>query len=110
MRKLTPFELSMAFCVEVVRQLWDRGLYRQNKWLQMCHDEWFDVWTIWRTSITMKDVDRQVAELNPEPVSVPEPIYWEEKEGETPLGGPIGFTYDFVDNPGSGPDSVQGPE
>lgn len=88
----------MAFLVEVIRILWDKGLYRQNKWLQMTHDEWFDVWTTWRTGITMKDVDRQIETLNPNPVQMPEPVYWEEKEGDTPLGGAMGLRNEFTDH------------
>lgn len=98
MRQLTPTEVFMALCVDVVRNLWDRGLYRQNKWLQMCHDEWFEVWTIWRTSITMKDVNRQTEVLNPNPVEMSKPVYWEEKEGDTPLGGAMGLRNEFTDH------------
>lgn len=98
MRELTPTEVFMAFCVEVVRQLWNKGLYRQNKYAQMCHDAWFDVWTIWRTQLTMKEVDRQVEELNPEPVQFSEAVHWEEENGETPLGGAMGISHDFYDH------------
>jgi len=97
MRKLTPTEVFMAFCVEVVRQLWDRGLYRQNKYAQMCHDQWFEVWTIWRTGKTMKDVDRQIEEMFYEPEIEP-PVYYEEQNGETPLGGVMGIRNEFTDH------------
>jgi hypothetical protein len=96
--------------VDIIRHLWDHGLYRDNKWLKMCHDYWFDYWVEYKTQATMKDVDEQVAELNPEPVSVPDPIYWEETEGETLLGGSMGLSYDFVDRSGSSSDPVQGAE
>ena len=96
--------------VDIIRHLWDHGLYRDNKWLKMCHDYWFDYWVEYKTQITMKDVDEQIAELNPEPVSVPDPIYWEETEGERLLGGSMGFSYDFVDRSGSSSDPVQGAE
>lgn len=98
MRKLTPTEVFMAFCVEVVRQLWDRGLYRQNKYAQMCHDQWFEVWTIWRTGKTMEDVDRQISDLNPEPVVFGKPVYYEEQDGETLLGGAMGIRNEFTDH------------
>ena len=109
MRKLTPSEVLMAFLVDVIRNLWDKGMYRQDKWLQMCHDEWFDVWTIWRTSITMSDVDRQIEEMHSEPL-IDDPIYWEEEKGETPLGGAMGFSYDFVDRSRGRSNPVQGAE
>lgn len=86
MKGLTSIEIVYAFLVEVTRILWDRGLYRQNKWLIRIHEEWFDVWTIWRTHLTMKDVDRQVEKLL-ETSQVDEPTFTETLEGETPLGG-----------------------
>ena len=86
----------MALVVEIIRALWDKGLYRDNKWLRLCHDNWLHHWIDWRTSLTMEDVDQQAKELTPEP-KVVKPLYWEEEEGETPLGGPMGFRYDFVD-------------
>lgn len=97
MPRLTPTEVFMAFCVEVVRQLWDRGLYRQNKYARMCHDQWFDVWTIWRTGKTMEDVDRQIEEMFYEPEIEP-PVYYEEQNGETPLGGAMGIRNEFTDH------------
>lgn len=86
----------MAFLVEVIRILWDKGLYRQNKWLQMIHDEWFEVWTIWRTGITMKDVDRQIEEMFHESEIDP-PVFSEELEGETPLGGKMELRAPWLD-------------
>ena len=56
----------------------------------------------------MINVDQQAKDLTPPP-EVIKPIYWEEGEGETPLGGPIGFTYKFDDAPSSA-DPLQGPE
>ena len=32
-----------------------------------------------------------------EPVIVEEPTWTDQEEGETPLGGPLGFSYDFVE-------------
>lgn len=86
----------MAFLVEVIRILWDKGLYRQNKWFQMTHDEWFDVWAIWRTGLTMEDVDRQAEELTPDPVVAP-PVFSEEIEGETLLGGKMELRAPWLD-------------
>ena len=87
-----------ALAVEVIRLLWDQGLYRDNEILKMCHDNWFSFWVDWRTSLAMEDVDRQVEELNPDPVQFNEPIYWEEEHGETPLGGAMGISHDFTDH------------
>ena len=95
----------MALVVELIRVLWDKGLYRDNKWLRLCHDNWLHHWLDWRTHLTMEDVDQQAKELTPEPEIV-KPVYWEEEEGETPLGGPMGFRYDFVDDARSDSDSV----
>lgn len=78
----------MALVVEVIRDLWDRGLYRQNPTLKRIHDHWFDVWVSWRTDLTMKDVDRQIEEIR-EPSGVDKPIFIEEADGETLLGGPM---------------------
>jgi len=97
---LTATEICMAFLVEVIRILWDKGLYRQNKWLQMTHDEWFDVWTIWRTGLTMKDVDRQIEEMFCEPEIGP-PVFSEELEGETPLGGKMELRAPWLDEENS---------
>lgn len=105
MKKLPAKRVMKALVVEVIRILWDRGLYRDNKWLRLCHDNWLHHWLDWRTSLTMEDVDQQAKELTPEPEIV-KPVYWEEEEGETPLGGPMGFRYDFVDDAGSNSDSV----
>ena len=108
MKRLTSTEVFMAFLVEVIRQLWDHGLYHNNEYLKKCHDEWFWAWTEWKTQKTMQDVDRQIGEMFYE-TEIEPPLYWEEEEGETPLGGPMGFSYDF-DNTPSSSDSVQGTE
>ena len=36
-----------ALTVEIIRILWDRGLYRQNKLLQQIHENWFEFWVEW---------------------------------------------------------------
>lgn len=77
--------------VEIIRRLWDRGLYWNNPWLKQIHDNYFDLWTSWRAAKTMDAIDMPEV---PDP-EIPDPIYWEETEGETPLGGPMGFSYEF---------------
>lgn len=103
----------MALCVELIRRLWHRGLYRNNPWMKRCHDYWFDTWVEFRTELTMNSVDRQIEELNPNPVEMTKPVYWEE-DGDSALGGAMGITHEAFDRPhhdaGSLPDSVQGPE
>jgi len=78
-----------ALVVEIIRSLWDEGLYRQNPTLKRIHDEWFSFWVEWKTEVTMQDVDRQIEELV-EPAEVDAPVFWEE-EGNTPLGGKMGL-------------------
>ena len=95
--KSIDHKVVKALVVEVIRNLWDRGLYRDNKWLRMCHDNWICFWIDWRAALTMKEVDEQAKELTPEPEIV-KPVYWEESEGETPLGGPLGYRYEFSDD------------
>lgn len=89
-------KVAKALVVEIIRVLWDRGLYRDNKWLRMCHDNWLSFWIDWRTAKTMEDVDRQIEDILVESEMDP-PLYWEEETGETPLGGAMGYTYDFYD-------------
>ena len=107
-RAFTVTETLQALTVEIIRRLWDQGKYRDNKWLRLCHDNWIGIWIDWKTQATMINVDQQAKDLTPPP-EVVKPIYWGEEEGETPLGGPIGFTYKFDDAPSSA-DPLQGPE
>lgn len=107
MNRIDP-RVARALVVEIIRVLWDKGLYRDNKWLRMCHDNWIGYWIDWRASLTMKGVDRQIEEMSHEP-SIEPPLYWEQEEGETPLGGALGYTYEFDDAPSS-TDPVQGAE
>ena len=44
----------------------------------------------------MQDVDRQTAELTP-PAEVDKPIFTEESEGETPLGGKMELRAPWLD-------------
>lgn len=95
--KLTPTQVCKALVVEVIRRLWDRGLYRTNTILQQIHDNWFDLWIEFKTQKTMNEVDQQIKELNPNPVEFAEPVHWENEHGETPLGGAMGISHDFND-------------
>ena len=108
LRNLTVAKRLRAVAVDIIRRLWEAGLYRDNKWLQMIHENWIGHWIDVKTAVTMRSVDAQTEALTPEP-EVIKPVYWEEEEGETALGGPLGYTYYFDDAPG-GADSVQGPE
>ena len=108
MTRLTPAETFVAFLVEVIRQLWDRGIWNDNKLLRAYHDLHIDTWIDFRAERTMRRVDKQAKDLTPEP-EVKAPLYWEQEEGETPLGGPLGYTYRFDDSRSSS-DPVQGPE
>lgn len=84
--------------VEIIRIFWDHGLYRDNPWLQKIHTTWFNHWVEYKTKQTMQSVDKQIEELNPEPVEISKPIYWEEEEGDTPLGGAMGLRHEFTDD------------
>jgi len=83
--------------VDVIRRLQDRGFYRDNKWLNMCHEAWFSYWVDYRTCLTMQDVNEQVKELVL-PTEVDKPVFSEELEGETPLGGSMNLTAPWHDN------------
>ena len=94
LRNLTVTKRLQAVAVDIIRRLWDRGLYRDNKWLKMIHENWIGHWIDVKTAVTMRSVDAQAADLTPEPEII-KPVYWEETEGETALGGPLGYTYRF---------------
>ena len=83
-----------ALVVDIIRRLWSQKMYEQNKWLRMIHDNWIGHWIDVKSAATMRSVDKQAAKLTPEP-EVIKPVYWEEAEGETALGGPLGYTYRF---------------
>ena len=108
LREITVTKRLQALVVDIIRRLWDRKLYRDNKWLKMIHENWIGHWIDVKTAVTMRTVDTQAADLTPEPEII-KPVYWEETEGETALGGPLGYTYRFDDAPG-GADPVQGAE
>ena len=83
-------ELIQAYVVEIIRRLWDEGENRDNKWLKMVHDNWFDVWVKWKTDLTMRNVDRQAEELVDQwdvAESAYDYVFSENLKGETPLGG-----------------------
>ncbi len=83
--------------VEIIRRLWDRGLYIDNPWFHRVHDNYFDLWVDWRTAKTMESVDAQTTDLTEDP-EIPAPIYWEDTEGPTPLGGPMRLHNEFTDD------------
>ena len=85
-----------GFVVDVIRRLWDRGLYSDNKWLKMCHENWFQYWVDYRACLTMQDVDRQIEELSV-PSEVAKPIFTETLEGETPIGGEMRYRAPWLD-------------
>ena len=91
----TCFTLQ-GFTVDVIRRLWGHGMYRDNKWLKMCHENWFQYWVDYKTCLTMRDVDAQVEELL-EPSEVDKPIFTETLEGETPLGGEMRLRAPWLD-------------
>jgi hypothetical protein len=63
----------------------------------MCHEAWFDYWVDYRTCLTMQDVDLQIEELFMESEIDP-PVFSEELEGETALGGSMGLTAPWHEN------------
>tara|TARA_B100000035_G_scaffold127128_1_gene108164 strand:- start:257 stop:556 length:300 start_codon:yes stop_codon:yes gene_type:complete len=86
LRSLTVIKRLQALAVDIIRRLWDRGLYRDNKWLEMVYQNWLHHWIDVKTAVTMDDVDRQIEKLVEDPY-IQEFIVSEELEGETPLGG-----------------------
>ena len=95
-RVFTWQELLQALTVDVIRRLWDSDQYRDNKWLKLIHDNWFDIWTEWKTDLTMRDVDQQIEELFEESEVTPH-LFTEELEGETPLGGEMRLRAPYMD-------------
>lgn len=107
-REITVTKRLQALVVEIIRRLRDHGYLHNEKYSTMIHDAWLHHWIDVKTANVMDSVDEQVADLTPEP-EVVKPVYWEETEGETALGGPLGYAYHFDDAPG-GADPVQGAE
>lgn len=102
--------IYQGLVVEIIKILWDHGYYRDNPWLNRVYDNWFSYWVDYKTKQSMDEVDRQIEELNPDPVELTKPIYWEEEKGETPLGGPIGISSAYTDNAPGSTDPLQGSE
>ena len=85
-----------GFAVDLIRELWDRGLYQDNECLQAISKEWFGYWVDYRTCLTMEDVDAQIEELV-QPTEVAKPLFTEIKEGESPLGGMMRLRAPWID-------------
>lgn len=101
-KRFTVRETLQVLTVEVIRCLWDRGRYRDNKWLQKVHDNWFMVWVEWRTQVTMRNVDHQAEQLvtdweEDEGPAIDAFEYSERLEGNTPLGGEMRLRVPFMD-------------
>lgn len=77
-----------AIVVEFIEGLWDRGIRYLDTFLKPLHDAWYDEWVLWRTEETMKDVDKQVAEILKDHEEVPPPIYSEGEDGTMRLTAP----------------------
>lgn len=75
-----------GWIVEIIRRFWDRGEYRDVEWMQEVHSAWFEDWVEMRTYRTLEEFDGMASEFFP-PSEVSKPVFTEEKEGETPLGG-----------------------
>ena len=91
--------LIQALVVEVIRRLWNRGLYQQNKWVKACHDNWFEIWVEWKTDIVMRNVDAQVEQIMQD-WDMEEPNwteFTEEEEGETALGSEMRIRHKAFD-------------
>jgi|14BtaG_2_1085337.scaffolds.fasta_scaffold00355_15 hypothetical protein len=85
-----------ALSVELIRLLWEEGLYRQNPILRKIHENWLSFWVEWKTQKTMKDVDRQIQGMFEESEIFP-PVFNEDKAGETLLGGKIELRAPWLD-------------
>ena len=107
-RAITVTKRLQALVVSIIRRLWDHGYLHNNQYANAIYHAWVHHWIDVKTADTMRSVDAQAADLTPEP-EVIAPLYWEEEEGDTPLGGAFGYTYKLDDAPG-GADPLQGPE
>ena len=72
--------------VEVIRLIWHYGYFRSNVILKKICKNWFDCWVDYKTQQLFFQVDQQIRSLAKEP-TVESPIFSEEKDGETELGG-----------------------
>jgi len=87
-RQVNPCFSYRGLIVDVIRRLWDDGLFLDNKWLKMCHEAWFSCWVDYRSCLEMQEVDKQIEDLFIES-EIDSPIFSEELEGETALGGSL---------------------
>ena len=94
---MNPCFSYRGLIVDVIRRLWDDGLFLDNKWLKMCHEAWFCCWVDYRSCLEMQDVDKQIEEMFLES-AVNAPVFSEELEGETPLGGSMNLTAPWHEN------------
>ncbi len=93
---MNPCFSYRGLLVDIICRLWDRGLYMDNKWLKMCHENWFQHWVDYRTCLTMQEVDRQIEDLS-EPSEVDRPIFTDTVEGDAPLGGKMRLRAPWID-------------
>ena len=89
--------IYQGLVVEIIRILWDHGYYRDNPWLNRVHDNWFSYWVDYKTKQSMDEVDRQIEEMFLESEIEP-PVFSEEKEGETLLGGRMELRAPWLDD------------
>ena len=82
--------------VEIIKILWDHGYYRDNPWLQRIYDNWFSYWVDYKTKQSIDEVDRQIEEMFLESEIDP-PVFSEEPEGKTPLGGKMELRAPWLD-------------
>ena len=94
---MTSSKTAKALVVELIRRLWDRGLYRDNAWLRWIHDNWIGAWIDWKTAETIAEVDQQAAQIlqgwEEEAAAAQAPVFTETQKGETPLGGPMQLSH-----------------
>ena len=83
MEGLTSAQLLRALVVEVIHNLWHAS-YIVASLAERDQQAWHSDWVLWKTLVTMKDVDRQIEEMRHEPEIDP-PLYWSQEEGATPL-------------------------
>jgi hypothetical protein len=90
------WDLFRGWFVDVIRRFWDRGQYRDVEWMKDVHKNWFPFWVKMKTYYTMKDVDKQIKDMFYES-EVDPPVFSEEEEGETPLGGKMRLRAPWLD-------------
>ena len=90
------WDLFRGWLVDVIRRFWDRGEYRDVEWMKDVHEAWFPFWVKMKTYYTMKDVDKQIEDMFYESEIDP-PVFSEEEEGETPLGGKMTLRAPWLD-------------